>query len=317
MSEDERKALNDDIEKLKVDTHKFTADMEAWMELQEKAENVMDEANELTKSMHKAEVENKSYEEKLNKITKECGELKAAEAKKAEESKLGKQIELLKRQLNDATITNSKLKSNNESLQNQLHKSSQQTQNLQRQVTKLETTERTEHILLEKDEAKIKILEKDLHEQQMHDKELEDVDKFLHSISTNISDDELTDSIAKLVEEYLVYCDYRNTVDCLTSERKCVRFKPRFSYNSEKSGVERAHGIKMSLLKSFDNGEIDPFMATWIANVPPALLSNSKLNKVLHLKLNIHFALYVARGLSDATSLEGCERSHEEGSDEP
>jgi len=121
----------------------------------------------------------------------------------------------------------------------------------------------------------------------MHDKELEDVDKFLHSISTEITDEQLTGKIANLVEEYLVYCDYRNTVDCLASERNCVRFQPKFSYNSEKTGVERANKVKLSLLKSFDQGENSAFMATWISNVPPALINNSKLNKVLNLKLQV------------------------------
>mgnify|MGYP006092657605 CR=1 FL=1 len=171
----------------------------------------------------------------------------------------------------------SNLKTNNKS----------QISQLKSEIKSIKKHEREEHILLEKDEAKIKILEQDLHEQQMHDKELEDVDKFLHSISTEITDEQLTGKIANLVEEYLVYCDYRNTVDCLASERNCVRFQPKFSYNSEKTGVERANKVKLSLLKSFDQGENSAFMATWISNVPPALINNSKLNKVLNLKLQV------------------------------
>ena len=193
-------------------------------------------------------------------------------------------------------------------LKEQLNREKLKNENLQQQLTEMEKKQTTEHILLEKDEAKIKILEDDLHHQQLHDKELEDVDKFLHSISDKISDDQLTNSISKLVEEDLVYCDYRNTVDCFTSEKKCVRFKPQFSYNSEKTGLERANGIKQSLLTSFDLGEHDPFMATWIANVPPALLASSKLNKVLQLKLNIHFALFPLkkRIVVDSTSPFPC-----------
>ena len=50
--------------------------------------------------------------------------------------------------------------------------------------------------------------------------ELASIDAFLSDISKDMSDDKLSEAVGGLVEEYLVFKDLRNTVDCFVAEEK-------------------------------------------------------------------------------------------------
>jgi hypothetical protein len=163
------------------------------------------------------------------------------------------------------------------------------------------------------------ILAQDLQEQKVHEQELkvrkeklllmiavplahylllrlsQSIDRFLEDIAVEMTDEKLTSTITELVEEYLVFCDYRNTADCFAAEARCNRFKPTFGYNSERTAIERAVAAKNSLLESFVAGDETAFFSTWSSSVPPHLVSTSKANKTLKFKLHVYFATHALK----------------------
>ena len=166
---------------------------------------------------------------------------------------------------------------------------------LKGEYEKLKAVEAKEHIDLEKAEVSNEILVHDLQEQKAHEKELLDIDKFLADIAEDMTDEKLSSKITEIVEEYLVFCDYRNTADCFTAEARCNRFKPTFGYNSERNAVGRAAHAKESLVESFDKGDETAFFSTWSSSVPPHLVNSSMANKTLNFKLHVHFATFALK----------------------
>ena len=159
----------------------------------------------------------------------------------------------------------------------------------------LQETAHSEHITLEKAIVDKEILSHDLRAHEAHDKEVKDFDKFLTEIAVDMTDEQLASTITNLVEEYLLFCDFRNTMDCFTAEAKCVRFKPNFGLNLKNTAVGRAEASKKSLLASFDGGDEPAFFSTWLSSVPPSLVTEDIKQKTLKLKLQVHFATFALK----------------------
>ena len=168
---------------------------------------------------------------------------------------------------------------------------------------------------LEKANMEADILRRDVNEVHAKENELKNIDKFLSEISKDMSDEQLSAAIGGMVEEYLVFADLRNTVDCFVAEEKCARFKPTFGYNSEVRAAERASASKKILVECFDSGDATPFWSTWTTSVPPHLVASSRESKALKFLLSVHFSTFALklRAVNDPVSPFPCSPDETEG----